>query len=138
VGDGNGGAGSGLLGGAEPPNPCLSHDSEVWVIDARSPPVHNSQKSGSHSEANYLSNFYSNGSSTTPASPSLVEAGGEASLDQTVHAQLWTRDILVRSWCAEKGRNALIARVGRTCLSCAIREAKALEISVVIRVGMMD
>lgn len=139
VGDGSGGAGADILGGAEPPNPCLSHDSEVWVIDARSPSVHNSHQSSSHSEAHYLSNFYSNGSSFSTASPSLLEAGSEATSDQTtVHSQLWTRDILVRSWCAEKGRNALIARVGRTCLSCAIREAKALEISVVIRVGMME
>ncbi|KEF61724.1 uncharacterized protein A1O9_03294 [Exophiala aquamarina CBS 119918] len=138
VGDGSGGAGADAVSGVEPPNPCLSHDSEVWVIDARSLPVHSSHQSGSHSEAHYLSNFYSNGSASTPASPSLVEAGGEATLDSTMHSQLWTRDILVRSWCAEKGRNALIARVGRTCLSCAIREAKALEISVVIRVGMME
>ncbi|EXJ86522.1 hypothetical protein A1O3_03473 [Capronia epimyces CBS 606.96] len=52
--------------------------------------------------------------------------------------QLWEKDILVRAWCAEKGRNAIIARVGRTCLSCAIREAKALEIGVIIRVGIKE
>lgn len=124
--------------GAEPPNPCLSHDSEVWVVDARSPVMQSSHQERSHSEAHYLSNFYSTSPSTTQASPSLVEAGSEVNLDKAVHNQLWTRDILVRSWCAEKGRNALIARVGRTCLSCAIREAKALEISVIIRVGVMD
>lgn len=130
--------GNGATGGDEPPNPCIRHDSEVWVVDARSPMPRNSHQEGSHTEASYLSNFYSTSSSTTPASHSLVEAGGEMKLDKTVHAQLWTRDVLVRSWCAERGRNALIARVGRTCLSCAIREAKALEISVIIRVGMMD
>ncbi|OQU99676.1 hypothetical protein CLAIMM_05277 [Cladophialophora immunda] len=52
--------------------------------------------------------------------------------------QLWKKDILVRAWCAEKGRNAIVARAGRTCLSCAIREAKALEISVIIRVGIKE
>lgn len=52
--------------------------------------------------------------------------------------QIWEKDILVRSWCAEKGRNAIIARVGRTCLSCAIREAKALEIGVIVRVGVKE
>jgi hypothetical protein len=131
-------AGADILGGAEPPNPSLRHDSEVWVIDARSPLMHKNHQNTSHSEANYLSNFYSSSSSSTQASSSLVEAGNEVKVDQIAHSQLWTRDILVRSWCAEKGRNALIARVGRTCLSCAIREAKALEISVIIRVGMLE
>ncbi|KAH4339137.1 hypothetical protein HBH98_209300 [Parastagonospora nodorum] len=42
--------------------------------------------------------------------------------------------LLARSWCAEKGFHAIVGRVGRTCLACCIREARALGIHVVIRV----
>lgn len=45
------------------------------------------------------------------------------------------KDMFVRAWCAQVGRHALVAHVGRTCLSCAIREAKALQLAVIIRVG---
>jgi hypothetical protein len=42
--------------------------------------------------------------------------------------------LLARAWCAEKGFHAIIGRTGRTCLSCCIREARALGINIVIRV----
>jgi len=42
--------------------------------------------------------------------------------------------LLARAWCAERGFHAIIGRVGRTCLACCIREARALGIHVVIRV----
>lgn len=42
--------------------------------------------------------------------------------------------LLARAWCAEKGYHAVVGRTGRTCLSCCIREARALGIHVVIRV----
>ncbi|KAF2839900.1 hypothetical protein M501DRAFT_1003387 [Patellaria atrata CBS 101060] len=41
---------------------------------------------------------------------------------------------LARAWCAETGRHAVVARVGRTCLACAVREAKGLGVGVVVRV----
>lgn len=44
------------------------------------------------------------------------------------------QQLLARAWCAEKGFHAIIGRSGRTCLSCCIREARALGIHVVIRV----
>lgn len=47
----------------------------------------------------------------------------------------WEREVLVRSWCAKVGRHALVSRVGKSCLSCAMREAKGLEIGVIIRIG---
>lgn len=43
-------------------------------------------------------------------------------------------ELLARSWCAERGFHAVVGRVGRTCLACCVREAKALGINVVIRV----
>jgi hypothetical protein len=42
--------------------------------------------------------------------------------------------LLARAWCAEKGFHAIVGRTGRTCLSCCIREARALGINIVIRV----
>jgi hypothetical protein len=45
------------------------------------------------------------------------------------------KDIFVRAWCSQVGRSAVVSRVGRTCLSCSIREAKAIEVGVIIRVG---
>ncbi len=47
----------------------------------------------------------------------------------------WEREVLVRAWCAKVGRCAIVSRVGKGCLGCAIREAKALEVGIVIRIG---
>ncbi|KAM7221005.1 hypothetical protein V8F06_003567 [Rhypophila decipiens] len=43
-------------------------------------------------------------------------------------------EMLVRAICAEKGWNAIISRRRRGCLACAIREAGALGVKVIIRV----
>ena len=42
-------------------------------------------------------------------------------------------ELLARAWCAKVGENALIGKSGRTCLACCIREARALGMSIVIR-----
>ena len=42
--------------------------------------------------------------------------------------------LLARAWCAKVGENALVAEVGRTCLACCVREARALDVGVVIRI----
>jgi hypothetical protein len=44
------------------------------------------------------------------------------------------RETVVRAWCASVGRHAIISRVGKGCLGCAVREARALEVGIVIRV----
>lgn len=44
-------------------------------------------------------------------------------------------EMLARSLCAYRGWNALISRRGMSCLACAIREAAALQWSVVLRLG---
>lgn len=43
-------------------------------------------------------------------------------------------DLLARTWCAKVGENAVVGKTGLTCLSCCIREARALGIGVVIRI----
>lgn len=55
----------------------------------------------------------------------VIEAGGEGR----------DREILARAWCSERGVHAIIGGRVRTCLSCCVREAKALGVDVVIRVG---
>jgi len=45
------------------------------------------------------------------------------------------KDIFARAWCAQVGKNAIIARIGKVCVSCCIRMAKAIEVGIVIRVG---
>ena len=46
-----------------------------------------------------------------------------------------TQETFARAWCALTGSNAVIGRVGRTCLACCIRETRAVDVSVVIRVS---
>ncbi|EKG17881.1 hypothetical protein MPH_04830 [Macrophomina phaseolina MS6] len=82
---------------------------EVLVIDARAP--RNSVDSISVLKAP------SNGDATLSSS----FGGADAAL-------------LARAWCADRGEHALIGRVGRTCLACCVREARALGVRIVIRV----
>lgn len=41
-------------------------------------------------------------------------------------------EVFARAWCAHHGHSAIIANVKETCMACAIREAYAACISVVI------
>ncbi|KAL9625635.1 MAG: hypothetical protein Q9160_000348 [Pyrenula sp. 1 TL-2023] len=45
------------------------------------------------------------------------------------------KDFLIRCWCAQNGRHALVARADKVCLSCCVREARALEVGIIIRIG---
>ncbi|KAK2746490.1 hypothetical protein FQN57_003116 [Myotisia sp. PD_48] len=45
------------------------------------------------------------------------------------------KEAIARAWCIAVCTHAVVARVGRTCLACSIREAKAADVDVVIRVG---
>jgi hypothetical protein len=41
-------------------------------------------------------------------------------------------EVFARAWCAHHGHSAIIANIKETCMSCAIREAYAACVSVVI------
>ncbi|CRG88846.1 hypothetical protein PISL3812_05881 [Talaromyces islandicus] len=43
-------------------------------------------------------------------------------------------EVFARAWCAAVGVDAVVGRVGRTCLACCVREARAVDVPVVIRV----
>ncbi|KAL2819981.1 hypothetical protein BJX63DRAFT_333548 [Aspergillus granulosus] len=45
------------------------------------------------------------------------------------------QEAFARAWCSSVGYHAVVGRVGRTCLACCIREARAVKVRVVIRVG---
>ncbi|PWY83550.1 hypothetical protein BO70DRAFT_290472 [Aspergillus heteromorphus CBS 117.55] len=45
------------------------------------------------------------------------------------------KETFARAWCASVGHHAIVGKVGRTCLACCIREARALQVKVVIRIG---
>lgn len=120
----------------DPPACGSAGAAEIWLVDAREAP-----------SATHASTVID--TSTAAGSGSVENAGAVAgghagalpgSTDRPDPADTQTRskDILVRAWCAEKGQNALISRVGRTCLSCSIREARALEIGIVVRVGAKE
>ncbi|KAL1960468.1 hypothetical protein VTO42DRAFT_7767 [Malbranchea cinnamomea] len=47
------------------------------------------------------------------------------------------KECFARAWCAAVGTSAVVSRTGRTCLACSIREARAADVSVVIRVGSL-
>ncbi|KAF2157046.1 hypothetical protein K461DRAFT_289400 [Myriangium duriaei CBS 260.36] len=42
--------------------------------------------------------------------------------------------VLGRAWCASAGWHAIVGRERRTCMGCCVREAKALDVRVVLRV----
>ncbi|KAK3393098.1 hypothetical protein B0H63DRAFT_530741 [Podospora didyma] len=89
------------------------------------------------------SDNYASGSQSSPffgPKPGSSPVGGAESASKKMHSETRRRqfgsdaEILIRSFCAEKGWNALISRRRRGCLSCAIREAGALGWKVIIRV----
>lgn len=48
------------------------------------------------------------------------------------------KELFARSWCAMVGVDAVVGRVGQTCVACCIREARAADVPVVIRVGTAE
>lgn len=43
-------------------------------------------------------------------------------------------ELLARAWCAKVGENAVVGKVGRTCVACCVREARGLGVRVVVRI----
>ena len=50
----------------------------------------------------------------------------------------WEREVVARAWCAMVGRDAVVARVGVTCMGCATRECRAVEVGICVRVGRVE
>jgi hypothetical protein len=45
------------------------------------------------------------------------------------------KETFARAWCASVGCHAIISRFGRTCVACCIRQARAVDVPVVVRVS---
>ncbi|KOS22600.1 putative sugar kinase [Escovopsis weberi] len=80
------------------------------------------------------------GSSSARSSPApeLLKAGDEDFDDEKVLVvdAIGVRDneVLARAWCSHWGLSAIVADVKKTCMACAIREAYAATLTVVILV----
>jgi hypothetical protein len=128
----------------EDPNAALSPKLEP--LNAH--PLHTSHKYKIVSATDVLdTNFvlpftphvYTLPASSPPTSPREEKEDGMPTGEDDVVLVLDARasndlQLLARSWCAENGFHAVVGRVGRTCLACCIREAKALGVNIVIRV----
>lgn len=70
-----------------------------------------------------------------PDEKAEAESGDEdeevAILDCRGNADL---ELLARAWCSKVGENAVVGKVGRSCLACCVREARGLGVRVVIRI----
>ncbi|KAK5635222.1 hypothetical protein RRF57_010934 [Xylaria bambusicola] len=47
-------------------------------------------------------------------------------------------EVLARAWCSHWGLSAVVADIGKTCMACAIREAYAATLTVVILIEEQD
>lgn len=74
-----------------------------------------------------------NGSSPVPNSSSKPEDESEKVLAIESFG-VEDNEVLARAWCSHWGLNAIIADMERTCMACAIREAYAACVNVVIMV----
>ena len=45
------------------------------------------------------------------------------------------KETFARAWCGSVGCHAIIGRTRKTCIGCCVREARALDVAVVVRVG---
>lgn len=84
----------------------------------------------SHSDASPTSSR--NGSRTTLVS---TQEPASAQVDCVLVIEalgVSDNEVFARSWCAQTGLHAIVANIKKTCMACAIREAHAACISVVI------
>ncbi|RFU76269.1 vtc domain-containing [Trichoderma arundinaceum] len=91
----------------------------------------------------YGADGQNSGPSSTASSPSPAADAAKAVVDRDVDDEkvlvvdaVGVRDneVLARAWCAHWGFSAVVADVHKTCLACAIREAYAATLTVVILV----
>ncbi|KAF8540056.1 hypothetical protein BDD12DRAFT_804822 [Trichophaea hybrida] len=64
----------------------------------------------------------------------LGEFRFEEAEEKVVVVDVWNpgQRVFVYAWCAQRGRSAIVATRGRSCSSCAIREAFAMRLGVVV------
>ncbi|KAL2258629.1 hypothetical protein VTK26DRAFT_8004 [Humicola hyalothermophila] len=75
---------------------------------------------------------------TGVSSPSTLSGGDEERVLVVEAFGVPDNEVLARAWCAHWGLSAVVADVRRTCMACAIREAYAATLTVVILVDEED
>ncbi|KAK4102650.1 hypothetical protein N658DRAFT_423179 [Parathielavia hyrcaniae] len=68
------------------------------------------------------------------SSPSTLSGGDEERVLVVEAFGVPDNEVLARAWCAHWGLSAIVADLGGTCMACAIREAYAATMTVVILV----
>ncbi|KAK4189891.1 hypothetical protein QBC35DRAFT_123364 [Podospora australis] len=71
---------------------------------------------------------------TGVSSPSTLSGGDDEKVLVVEAFGVPDNEVLARAWCAHWGLSAVVADVGKTCMACAIREAYAATVTVVILV----
>ncbi|KAK4122910.1 hypothetical protein N657DRAFT_634872 [Parathielavia appendiculata] len=79
-------------------------------------------------------NHIINMNKTGVSSPSTLSGGDEERVLVVEAFGVPDNEVLARAWCAHWGLSAVVADLGRTCMACAIREAYAATMTVVILV----
>ncbi|KAI1760884.1 hypothetical protein GGR53DRAFT_59268 [Hypoxylon sp. FL1150] len=69
-----------------------------------------------------------------PAKPIVEEDDNEERVLVIEAFGISDNEVLARAWCSHWGLSAVVADVGKTCMACAIREAYAATLTVVILV----
>jgi hypothetical protein len=84
-----------------------------------------------HALARYIKNVYS-ADKLTEIKPDNND--GDVII---INATSTGAELLARAWCAQRGKNALIRKVGGPCYKCAVRAAKksALGVGILIWVS---
>ncbi|KAK0674508.1 hypothetical protein QBC41DRAFT_308852 [Cercophora samala] len=71
---------------------------------------------------------------TGVSSPSTLSGGDDEKVLVVEAFGVPDNEVLARAWCAHWGLSAVVADLGKTCMACAIREAYAATVTVVILV----
>ena len=119
-----------------PPNVIFHLRYNVWFVVAQ--PCRLPDGHAEHVPCHPLHHTYTY---TVKALPDLLSSTPPNHVD--INESVWIvdargnpdKDIFARAWCAQVGKNAIVARIGKVCVSCCIRMAKAIEVGIVIRVG---
>jgi hypothetical protein len=80
---------------------------------------------------------------SSPSSSRRSVASGVKDSDDAAHSEInkvlaieafgvSDNEVFARAWCAHSGLSAVVANIKETCMACAIREAYAACVSVVI------
>ncbi|KAK4167352.1 hypothetical protein QBC43DRAFT_140487 [Cladorrhinum sp. PSN259] len=71
-------------------------------------------------------------------SPSTLSGGDNEKVLVVEAFGVPDNEVLARAWCAHWGQSAVVADLSKTCMACAIREAYAATVTVVILVDEQD